>query len=95
MYKENEFPFKDFLTKLILVIIFALLLVWLLPKFITPTIVQENCNGSKKSGSNPECSLAYSSLTSQIFQEYPNKPPTLCVDGLLNLSGLSDFPKVV
>ena len=69
MYKENEFPFKDFLTKLILVIIFALLLVWLLPKFITPTIVQENCNGSKKSGSNPECSLAYSSLTSQIFQD--------------------------
>ena len=66
---EKEFPFKDFLTKLILVIVFVLLLVWLLPKFITPTIVQENCNDTKKSGPNSECSLAYSSLTSQIFQD--------------------------
>ena len=66
---EKDFPFKDFLTKLILVIVFVLLLVWLLPKFITPTIVQENCNDAKKSGPNSECSLAYSSLTSQIFQD--------------------------
>ncbi len=70
---EREFPFKDFLTKLILVIVFVLLLVWLLPKFITPTIVQENCNGTKKSGSGSECSLAYSSLTSQIFQDNLDK----------------------
>jgi hypothetical protein len=70
---EREFPFKDFLTKLILVIVFVFLLVWLLPKFITPTIVQENCNQTKKSGPNTECSLAYSSLTSQIFQDNLNK----------------------
>ncbi len=66
---EREFPFKDFLTKLVLVIVFVFLLVWLLPKFITPTIVQENCNQTKKSGNGSECSLAYSSLTSQIFQD--------------------------
>lgn len=70
---EREFPFKDFLTKLILVIVFVFLLVWLLPKFITPTIVQENCNNTKKSGSNTECSLAYSALTSQIFQDNLDK----------------------
>ena len=70
---EREFPFKDFLTKLILVIVFVFLLVWLLPKFITPTIVQENCNDTKKSGPSTECSLAYSSLTSQIFQDNLDK----------------------
>ena len=68
-YEKRGFPFRDFLTKLILVIVFVLLLVLLLPKFIQPKIVQQNCTDSKAS-SNEECStLAYSSLTSQIFRD--------------------------
>lgn len=35
--ERRGFPFRDFLLKLILVIIFVLLLVWLLPKFMTPS----------------------------------------------------------
>ena len=68
-YEKKGFPFRDFLTKLILVIVFVLLLVLLLPKFIQPKIVQQNCADGKAS-SNEECStLAYSSLTSQIFRD--------------------------
>ena len=50
-YEHKGFPFKDFLIKLILVIIFVLLLVWLLPKFITPTtIVKDNKCSLKNPG---------------------------------------------
>ena len=69
-YTHKGFPFKDFLAKLILVIIFVILLVLLLPKFIQPKIVQQNCNDSKMSSTSDNCdSVAYSSLTSQIFQD--------------------------
>ncbi len=36
-YEKRQFPFRDFLLKIILVIIFVFLLVWLLPKFIAPS----------------------------------------------------------
>lgn len=36
-FDRRQFPFRDFLLKVILVIIFVFLLVWLLPKFITPS----------------------------------------------------------
>lgn len=36
-FDKKQFPFRDFLLKLILVIIFVFLLVWLLPKFIAPS----------------------------------------------------------
>ncbi len=36
-FDRRPFPFRDFLLKVILVIIFVFLLVWLLPKFITPS----------------------------------------------------------
>ena len=39
-YENRGFPFRDFLLKLILIIIFVFLLVWLLPKFIKPTTVE-------------------------------------------------------
>ena len=69
-YNRNGFPVKDFLTKLVLVIVFVLLLVLLLPKFIQPKIVQQNCNDSKLSSTSESCdSVAYNSLTSQIFQD--------------------------
>ena len=40
-YEKRGFPLKDFLLKLVLVVIFVALLCWLLPKFIKPTIVNE------------------------------------------------------
>ena len=45
-YENRGFPFRDFLLKLILIIIFVFLLCWLLPKFIAPTIVNENNSNS-------------------------------------------------
>lgn len=59
-YEERGFPFRDFLLKLILVIIFVFLLVWLLPKFMEPTVV-------KKEGNSETTDI--SSLTSQIFAD--------------------------
>ena len=58
------------MAKLVLVIVFVILLVLLLPKFIQPKIVQQNCNDTKLSSTSDNCdSVAYSSLTSQIFQD--------------------------
>lgn len=59
MYTDDEterrgFPFRDFLLKLILIVIFVLLLVWLLPKFMAPA-------------STPTVDLT--PLTSQIFAD--------------------------
>lgn len=59
MYTDDEterrgFPFRDFLLKLILVVIFVLLLVWLLPKFMAPV-------------NTPNVDLT--PLTSQIFSD--------------------------
>ena len=66
-YEKRGFPIKSFLAKLILVVIFVLLLVWLLPKFITPSIKtesQQRCNGSTT------CDLSgLDALTSQIFSD--------------------------
>lgn len=59
-YENRGFPFRDFLLKLILIIIFVFLLVWLLPKFIAPKINANNTNNS-----NSELSA----LTSQIFAD--------------------------
>ena len=60
-YENRGFPFRDFLLKLILIIIFVFLLVWLLPKFIAPKINTNNNNNN----SNTELSA----LTSQIFSD--------------------------
>lgn len=61
-YENRGFPFRDFLLKLILVIIFVFLLVWLLPKFIKPTVVENSGN-----------IVDISALTSQIFAENLDK----------------------
>ena len=70
-YEHKGFPFKDFLIKLILVIVFVLLLVWLLPKFITPTTVvkENNKSGGTKGGS----STVATETTSKIFQDNLDK----------------------
>ncbi len=62
-YESKGFPFRDFLLKLILIIIFVFLLVWLLPKFITPKVVNKT---EKISGGQ---SVDLSPLTSQIFAD--------------------------
>ena len=61
-YENRGFPFRDFLLKLILVIIFVFLLVWLLPKFIAPAVVE-----------NTGSTVDVSALTSQIFAENLDK----------------------
>ena len=57
-YENRGFPFRDFLLKLILIIIFVFLLCWLLPKFIAPTIVNES-----------NSTVDVSALTSHIFAD--------------------------
>ena len=66
-YERRGFPLRDFLLKLILVVIFVALLVWLLPKFIKPTIVNE-CKHSGSSGAICDTS-GIDALTSQIFMD--------------------------
>lgn len=61
-YEHRGFPFRDFLLKLILIIIFVFLLVWLLPKFISPKLVNTT---TEESGEQVDIS----SLTSQIFSD--------------------------
>ena len=61
-YENRGFPFRDFLLKLILIIIFVFLLVWLLPKFIKPTTVE-----------NKETIKEISAISSQIFQNNLDK----------------------
>ncbi len=73
-YNRKGFPVKDFLAKLVLVLVFVILLVLLLPKFIQPKIVQQNCNDGKLSSNSEKCdNVAYNSLTSQIFQDNIDK----------------------
>ena len=35
-YDKRPFPFRDFLLKFIIIVIFALFLIWLIPKFTSP-----------------------------------------------------------
>ena len=69
-YERRGFPFRDFILKLILVIVFVLLLVWLLPKFITPSITNNNTTKSGKACPTGTCDTSgISALTSQIFAD--------------------------
>ena len=65
-YENRGFPFKDFLLKLILIIIFVFLLVWLLPKFIAPAIDKDLGNGT-------EINENINGLTSKIFADNIDK----------------------
>ena len=67
-YENRGFPFRDFLLKLILIIIFVFLLVWLLPKFIAPKVI-ENMNSNTTTSIESE---EISALGSQIFNENLN-----------------------
>ena len=69
MYTEDKkgFPIGNLITKVFLVIIFVLLLVWLLPKFMVPAITKSINNGSCKG--NVTDNTAIKALTSQIFAD--------------------------
>lgn len=66
-YENRGFPFRDFLLKLILIIIFVFLLVWLLPKFIAPKVVENLGNNSTTINSTE-----IDALGSQIFNDNLN-----------------------
>ncbi len=70
-YDKRGFPFRDFLLKLILVIVFVILLAWLLPKFIAPAINKtNNGNNNAKQCTTTKCNTTgVDALTSQIFQD--------------------------
>ena len=61
-YENRGFPFRDFLLKLILIIIFVFLLVWLLPKFIKPATIE-----------NKKTQTEITAISSQIFNNNLNK----------------------
>lgn len=69
-YERRGFPLRDFLLKLILVIIFVFLLAWLLPKFIAPVINKTTNNNNGKACTTSTCDTSgISALTSQIFAD--------------------------
>ena len=68
-YEKKGFPFREFVAKLLLVMLSVIMLVWLLPRFIQPKIVQQNCAQAKGTSTEECSSVAFSSLTSQIFQD--------------------------
>ena len=43
-YNKRPFPFRDFLLKFIIVVIFILLIIWLIPKFTQPRLKKANTN---------------------------------------------------
>ena len=67
-YERRGFPFRDFILKLVLVIIFVFLLCWLLPKFIKP-VVNYNTKDGKACTSSTCDTTGISALTSQIFAD--------------------------
>ncbi len=67
-YERRGFPIRDFVLKLILVIIFVFLLAWLLPKFMGPTIHATTNDSEGKGCPTSTCDTSgINALTSQIF----------------------------
>lgn len=46
-YDKRPFPFRDFLLKFIIIVIFALFLIWIIPKFISPKTASKESTSSK------------------------------------------------
>ena len=67
-YERRGFSIRDFLLKLILVIIFVFLLAWLLPKFMGPSVYNYN-NKDGKCQTGTCDTTGISALTSQIFAD--------------------------
>ena len=43
-YNKRPFPFRDFLLKFIIIVIFVLLIIWLIPKFTQPKLKKTTNN---------------------------------------------------
>ena len=71
-YNRRGFPVREFLIKLFFVILFAFLLAWLLPKFMGPTVVNNNSKSTKCATSTCD-NTGIKALTSQIFADNLNK----------------------
>ena len=68
-YEQKGFPIKGFLVRLLLVIIFVLLLIWLLPKILSPVLKTDGKTTANCSGSSV-CDLSgLNALTSQIYAD--------------------------
>ncbi len=70
-YERRGFPLRDFLLKLILIIIFVFLLIWLLPKFLAPAIsknIKNNCDNTNITLNNDQINA----ISSQIFNNNLN-----------------------
>ena len=68
-YEQKGFPIKGFLIRLLLVVIFVLLLIWLLPKILSPVLKTDGKIGSSCNGS-ATCDLSgLNALTSQIYSD--------------------------
>lgn len=63
-YEQKGFPFRDFLLKLILIIITVFLIIWLIPKFTTPK-TNTKCKNDGKCNISEELK----GLKSQIFAD--------------------------
>jgi len=72
-YERKGFPIKGFLMRLLLVIIFVLLLIWLLPKFITPVVKTDSKSASGCNGGSTCDLTGVKALTSQIFSNNLDK----------------------
>ena len=69
-YEKRGFPITSFLIKLVLVVIFVLLLVWLLPKFIVPRLTTSDSGTSSNCKGSATCEVSgINALTSQIFAD--------------------------
>ena len=66
-YEKRGFPIRDFIVKLILVIIFVILLCLLLPKFLAPAITKSINESGKLCASETCDNKGINALTSQIF----------------------------
>ena len=69
-YEKRGFPLRNFILKLILIIVFVFLLCWLLPKFMVPAITKSlddnGCSGAVET-------KGIKALTSQIFADNMEK----------------------
>ena len=66
-YEHKGFPIRDFLLRLVLVVLFVFLLVWLLPKFINPTTIVKNDSKDGNGSNSKNTVVDVSGVSSQIF----------------------------
>jgi len=105
-YEERGFPIRDFLLKLIIIVILVFLLVWLLPKFITPTVKNSNCVNNKNCSiklqkSNKEFDKNLNNIKDAAISYYNknnlpknnNESNTMTVETMIKKNLINKLPK--